>query len=399
MTTHQNGKRVSVTQNGKTFSADTEPPANTVADRVYEIIDDLSGKAGKPVWFAQKELADFLGVTPQTLSLAISELKADGLISVTRTGKKFSYMAVRTETQLPMIAAITAQRSRTESIAADTPPNDAPANDANHEEPTKTKPTASATICEDDLKLTISPDEVPPKQLQSSSEVQHDDGLRTQQSHRKKGRKNSQSSGKSTPFKPITAKNADAEEIWCKAMTKIKLSLPTDLYDSFLAPTAALSLTESEITIATQSEFAREWLMLPLHHTIAAEAVMSVTNRILEVRYEVEPDACSPIPPNADDSAPLQRTDLDLSPCPSCGAGTMQPTTWQSVMALPGDTYFCCNTGSCSRLWNSNVGEFWSPHQRELGPMEVRDRLKQQLTQVSRRARAGPVPGNFKLSY
>ena len=90
MTTHQNGKRVSVTQNGKTFSADTEPPANTVADRVYEIIDDLSGKAGKPVWFAQKELAEFLGVTPQTLSLAISELKADGLIGVTRTGKKFS---------------------------------------------------------------------------------------------------------------------------------------------------------------------------------------------------------------------------------------------------------------------------------------------------------------------
>ena len=154
MTTHQDGKKVSVTQNGKTFSADTEPPANTVADRVYEIIDDLSGKAGKPVWFAQKELAEFLGITPQTLSLAISELKAGGLISVTRTGKKFSYTAVRTETQLPMIAAITAQRPRTESIAADMPPNAVPANDNNHEESIKTKPTASATTCEDDLKST-----------------------------------------------------------------------------------------------------------------------------------------------------------------------------------------------------------------------------------------------------
>ena len=384
MTTHQNGKRVSVTQNGKTFSADTEPPANTVADRVYEIIDDLSGKAGKPVWFAQKELAEFLGVTPQTLSLAISELKADGLISVTRTGKKFSYMAIRTETQLPMIAAITAQRSRTESIAAEAPTNDVPANDTNHEEPTKTGPTASATICEADHKLTISTDEVSPKEAQRSPEVQHDDGIKTQQSHRK----NSQSSGKSTPFKPITTRNADADEIWRKAMTKIKLSLPPDLYDSFLAPTAALNVTENEITIATQSDFAREWLMLPLHHTIATEAVMSVTNRTLGVRYEVEPDACSPIPPNSDDSALLQRTERDLSPCPSCGEDTMQPTTWPSVMALPGGTYFCRNTGSCSRLWNSIVGEFWSPDQRELNPTEVSDRLKDMLKKVTGPARA-----------
>ena len=388
MTTHQNDKRVSVTQNGKTFSAGTEPPANTVADRVYEIIDDLSGKAGKPVWFAQKELAEFLGVTPQTLSLAISELKADGLIGVTRTGKKFSYTAVRTETQLPMIAAITAQRSRTESIAADMPPNAVPANDDNHEESTKTKPTASATTCEDDLKSTISTDEVPPKQPQSPPETQHDDGMRIQQGHRMKSRRNPQSSGKSTTLKPINSKNTEADEIWRKAMMEIRLSLPSDLYDSFMAPTAALSLTESEITIATQSNFAREWLMLPLHHTIAVESVRSVTNRTLGVRYEVEPDACSPIPAKVDDSAPLQHAELDLTPCPSCGAGTMQPTTWQSVIALPGDTYFCRNTGSCSRLWNSIVGEFWSTHQSELGPTEVRDRLKQQLTQVAGPTRA-----------
>ena len=381
MTTHQDGKRVSVTQNGKTFSADTEPPANTVADRVYEVIDDLSGKAGKPVWFAQKELAEFLGVTPQTLSLAISELKAGGLISVTRTGKKFSYTAVRTETQLPMVAAITAQRSRTESIAADMPPNAVPANDNNHEESIKTKTAASATICEDDLKSTISTDEVPPKQPQSPPETQHDDGMRIQQGHRMKSRRNPQSSGKST-------KNTEADEIWRKAMMEIRLSLPSDLYDSFMAPTAALSLTESEITIATQSNFAREWLMLPLHHTIAADAIRSVTSRTLGVRYEVEPDACSPIPAKADDSAPLQHAELDLTSCPSCGAGTMQPTTWQSVIALPDDTYFCRNTGSCSRLWNSIVGEFWSPHQSELGPTEVRDRLKQQLTQVAGFTRA-----------
>ncbi len=388
MTTDQNGKRVSVTRNGKTFSADTEPPTTTVADRVYEIIDDLSAKAGKPVWFAQKELAEFLEVTPQTLSLAISELKADGLISVTRTGKKFSYMAVRTETQLPMIAAITAQRSGTESIAAEAPTNDVPANDANHEEPSETGPTASATIGEDAHKLTISTDEVSPKEARRSPEVQDDDGIKTQQSHRKKGQKNSQSLGKSTPFKPITTRNADADEIWRKAMTKIKLSLPPDLYDSFLAPTAALNVTENEITIATQSDFAREWLMLPLHHTIATEAVMSVTNRTLGVRYEVEPDACSPIPPNSDDSALLQRTERDLSPCPSCGEGTMQPTTWPSVMALPGGTYFCRNTGSCSRLWNSIVGEFWSPDQRELNPTEVSDRLKDMLKKVTGPARA-----------
>ena len=95
--------------------------------------------------------------------------------------------------------------------------------------------------------------------------------MRIQQSHRKKNRKNPQSSGKSTPLKPINAKNTEADEIWRKAMTEIKLSLPSDLYDLFMAPTAALSLTENEITIATQSNFAKEWLMLPLHHTIAAD--------------------------------------------------------------------------------------------------------------------------------
>jgi hypothetical protein len=117
-----NGNRVSITKNGKTFVASTKPPSRLVADQVFEVIDELCEQTPDPVWLVQKELADFLGVAPQTLSASINQLRADGRLEITRRGNDYGYRTIRVEAQMPLIAAITAgeHKPSTQAIADDT---------------------------------------------------------------------------------------------------------------------------------------------------------------------------------------------------------------------------------------------------------------------------------------
>ena len=60
MTRRPDGNQVEVTRNGKTFIASTKPPSRLVADKVFEVIDELCEQTLEPVWLVQKDLAEFL---------------------------------------------------------------------------------------------------------------------------------------------------------------------------------------------------------------------------------------------------------------------------------------------------------------------------------------------------
>ena len=87
--------------------ASTKPPSRLVADKVFEVIDELCEQTLEPVWLVQKDLAEFLEVAPQTLSAAINQLRAAGRLEIIRRGNDYGYRTIRTDVQMPMIAAIT----------------------------------------------------------------------------------------------------------------------------------------------------------------------------------------------------------------------------------------------------------------------------------------------------
>ena len=125
------GSTVSTTVAGKSFTASASPPQSNVAERVYQIIDDLCLQASGPVWLSQKELAQTLEVTPRTINRVIARLKQSKRLIVTKTGADLSYLTSREPAQFPLVAAITAApspRSRSSAAKPVTPPQPATAN-------------------------------------------------------------------------------------------------------------------------------------------------------------------------------------------------------------------------------------------------------------------------------
>ena len=86
------GSTVSTTVAGKSFTASASPPQSNVAERVYQIIDDLCLQASGPVWLSQKELAQTLEVTPRTINRVIARLKQSRRLIVAKTGADLSYL-------------------------------------------------------------------------------------------------------------------------------------------------------------------------------------------------------------------------------------------------------------------------------------------------------------------
>ena len=403
--------QVSVTRNGKTFVASTKPPSRLVADRVFEVIDELCEQTSEPVWLIQKELADFLEVAPQTLSASINQLRVEGRLEIIRRGNDYGYRTIRADVQMSMIAAMSPKKHATRQ-EMDT--GGATAGEGR-------KPRADMSVPEgQEPRSTERPGEAIvdgeiPKRGRSASEAQVKPA-RNAEEHISEGMadephpandvntegeipKRRRSAGEAQ-VKP--ARNAEesigealanratdpsealktapvADSTWLAVLSEIKHVLPAEPYADFAEPTVGVEITTDELVVATRSPFAVQWLSLPLHHSIVCDAVAQIYGSTLRVRYVVQPDRCPDPERQEQELSSTGPVEKAPTPCPKCGEGTMELTTWEFMKSLPGTTYYCRGTGKCSRLWNTLVGEFHGPNQPQLNyseaPRELRDAL------------------------
>ena len=420
MTRRPDVNQVSITRNGKTFVASTKPPSRLVADRVFEVIDELCEQTSEPVWLIQKDLADFLEVAPQTLSVAINQLRVEGRLEIIRRGNDYGYRTIRADVQMPMIAAVSpkkhaprqgtdtggatageSRKPRTDmSVLGGQDPRSAGGPDeANVDgETQKRRPSAGEAQAkparneEEHISEGIPDEPRPadeanvdgeiPKRRRSAGEAQV-----------KPAHSAAESSGEAPANRATdpseTLKTAPvAESTWIAVLSEIRKVLPAGPYTDFAAPTVGVGITTDELVVATRSSFAVEWLSLPLHHSIVCDAVAQIYGSTLPVRYVVQPDKCpDPERPEQEFSStgPVEKAP---TPCPECGDGTMEVTTWECMKSLPGTTYYCRGTGKCSRLWNTLVGEFHGPNQPQLNyseaPRKLNDALEARGMRVSR---------------
>ena len=397
------GNQVSITKNGKTFVASTKPPGRLVADRVFEVIDELCEQTPDPVWLVQKDLAEFLGVAPQTLSASINQLRADGRLEITRRGNDYGYRTIRVEAQMPLIAAITAgeYKPSTKVITDDTKAGERrnQIKDGSSRDNKDSEPDIRREECDTDT----SADRIPGGSQAIDAVIDADETKYRRRSPDESQVKSTRSAHVSATGAPVNPTKGPAEtpeaateagNIWCQALGEIRKNLPAEHYTKFAEPTVGLDLTADVLVVAVPSDFAVRWLELPLHYSIASDALSTVQGSPLSIQYIVQPEKCQ---------TPAQRepeVEKVPTPCPACGEGTMERTTWACMKSLPGETYFCRSTGKCSRLWNSLVGDFHEPNQEQLDYSEAPKKLAAMLhsrgIRVSRaraRTRAGPVPG------
>ena len=369
MTRRPDVNQVSVTKNGKTFVASTKPPSRLVADRVFEVIDELCEQTSEPVWLIQKDLADFLEVAPQTLSAAINQLKVEGCLEIIRRGNDYGYRTIRADVQMPMIAAMSpkkhAPRQEMDTGDATSGESRKPRTDMSAPEgqgPRSTGEPAEVHVDEETLKHGRSAGEAQVKPAHSAEES------------------SGEAPANRTTDPSETLKTAPvAESTWIAVLSEIRKVLPAGPYTDFAAPTVGVGIATDELVVATRSSFAVEWLSLPLHHSIVCDAVAQIYGSTLRVRYVVQPDKCPDPERQEQEFSSTGPVEKAPTPCPECGDGTMEVTTWECMKSLPGTTYYCRGTGKCSRLWNTLVGEFHGPNQLQLNYSEAPRKLNEAL--------------------
>ena len=368
------GSTVSTTVAGKSFTASASPPQSNVAERVYQIIDDLCLQASGPVWLSQKELAQTLEVTPRTINRVIARLKQSRRLVVTKTGADLSYLTSREPAQFPLVATITAApspRSRSSAAKPVTPPQPATADRSQMDthtmvdgQPQDADTTADGSVI--DKRWTT---DGQPMDNRWTTDGQPMDAHTTPDSQPV----DSLAKGDDQPIENPDENPAIA--IWEQALAQISNQLPPGSFQEFFASSVGVRFNGNSLIVAVRNSRAVEWLERPLHQEIAQTVLKQVIGRELSVEYQEDPTLIVEAPHGVALSQKTSSTPLELSPCPRCGPDTMSLTTWPSLKRLSGETYYCRGTGACSRLWNSVVGEFRPAGKEQLDPEAARAML------------------------
>ena len=372
------GSTVSTTVAGKSFTASASPPQSNVAERVYQIIDDLCLQASGPVWLSQKELAQTLEVTPRTINRVIARLKQSKRLIVTKTGADLSYLTSREPAQFPLVAATTAApspRSRSSAAKPVTPPQPATANRPQIDTHTMVDgqsqdadTTADGPAMDQEWTTDGQPmdnrwtTDGPVMDAHTTPDSQPMDSLAKRDNQ---------------PIEDLD-KNP-AISVWEQALAQISNQLPPSAFQEFFASSVGVRFDGNSLTVAVRNSRAIEWLEQPLHQEIAQTSLKQVSGRELSVEYQEDPTLAVEAPHGVALSQKTSATPLKLSPCSQCGPDTMSPTMWPSLKRLSGETYYCRGAGACSRLWNSVVGEFRPPGEEQLDPEAARDMLRRVL--------------------
>ena len=383
------GSTVSTTVAGKSFTASASPPQSNVAERVYQIIDDLCLQASGPVWLSQKELAQTLEVTPRTINRVIARLKQSKRLIVTKTGADLSYLTSREPAQFPLVAAITAApspRSRSSAAKPVTPPQPATANRPQIDTHTMVDgqsqdadTTADGSAM--DQQWTGDGPEMDRRWTADESAIDNrwtTDGP-VMDSHTTPDSQPVDSLAK-RDNQPIEDPDENpAIAVWEQALAQISNQLPPGAFQEFFASSVGVRFDGNSLKVAVRNSRVVEWLERPLHQEIAQTALKQVSGRELSVEYQEDPTLAVKAPHGVALSQKTSSTPLKLSPCSQCGPDTMSPTMWPSLKRLSGETYYCRGAGACSRLWNSVVGEFRPPGEEQLDPEAARDMLRRIL--------------------
>ena len=383
------GSTVSTTVAGKSFTASASPPQSNVAQRVYQIIDDLCLQASGPVWLSQKELAQTLEVTPRTINRVIARLKQSRRLIVTKTGADLSYLTSREPAQFPLVAAITAApspRSRSSAAKPVTPPQPATANRPQIDTHTMIdgqSQDADTTADGSAIDKQWTGDG-PVIDRRWTTDGQPMDNRWTTDGPVMDAHTTPDSQPVDSLAKRDNQPIEDPHEnpaiaVWEQALAQISNQLPPGAFEEFFASSVGVRFDGNSLTVAVRNSRAAEWLERPLHQEIAQTALKQVSGRELSVEYQEDPTLAVEAPHGVALSQKTSATPLKLSPCSQCGPDTMSPTMWPSLKRLSGETYYCRGAGACSRLWNSVVGEFRPPGEEQLDPEAARDMLRRVL--------------------
>ena len=383
------GSTVSTTVAGKSFTASASPPQSNVAERVYQIIDDLCLQASGPVWLSQKELAQTLEVTPRTINRVIARLKQSRRLVVTKTGAGLSYLTSREPAQFPLVATITAApspRSRSSAAKPVTPPQPATANRPQIDTHTMVDGQSQ------DADTTADGSAIDQQWTGDGPAIdQQWTGDGPVMDNRWTGDgpvMDTHTTPVSQPVDSLAKRDnqpiEDPDEnpaiaVWEQALAQISDQLPPGAFQAFFASSVGVRFDGNSLTVAVRNSRAVEWLERPLHQEIAQTALKQVSGRELSVEYQEDPTLAVEAPHGVALSQKTSSTPLKLSPCSQCGPNTMSPTMWPSLKRLSGETYYCRGAGACSRLWNSVVGEFRPPGEEQLDPEAARDILRRVL--------------------
>ena len=90
--------------------------------------------------------------------------------------------------------------------------------------------------------------------------------------------------------------------VWQAALGRLQMEMPREHFNTFLRPCVGQSWDDGDLVVAAASTFAVSWLELPLHLSMAQEAVSKTLGRPADIQYRAIPSVVASDAVTADDS-------------------------------------------------------------------------------------------------
>ena len=86
---------------------------------------------------------------------------------------------------------------------------------------------------------------------------------------------------------------SDPATVWQAALGRLQMEMPREHFNTFLRPCVGHSWDDDDLVVAAASTFAVSWLELPLHLSMAREAVSKTLGRHAGIQYRAIPSVAS----------------------------------------------------------------------------------------------------------
>ena len=356
-----------IEHDGRQFTVHSTLSDDCRLPMLMQLIRSAVNQAGSEVSPDRQEVADWLTsevnrTSPRTVARLLRDLHLTGDLTRQRHGNRWYYAP--TPTQQVMIAAISAPPSSQQRIptASQTAP----------EPQLIRQPDDNATLTVDDIQTMrpiarIHARAGRPVKLNPSSDEDTLEAGGTAGAPDNRPRAPI-ATGVGALSKRTANLKPDPDSAWRAVLSLLQLEMPQEYFNKFLQTCIGHAWEGDDLVVAAASPFAMSWLELPLHLTMAQEALTRTLGRKSGIRYQSLPAVAQPTTTgntpkgNAAEEQPQFEERRIPSHCPKHGAPLLKSTRIGAIATGEGFTYCPSSVGGkCTFLVHDTGGVMIKP--------------------------------------
>ena len=330
-----------------------DPIDKAVYDRIAKLQKDSKLQA---IPLDQTAMADELGSSPRSVSRAIAKLKTERALTIQRQRGPSLYSVSSEIPRWPVRVGGgmgTLPSTMRSDDSPDSPADDSPADDSPR--------FATARVPGPGLTPSIN----------SEKEIKEGPGP---------GQWRILSRGQDdSPTEDTPTDLSNPASMWRAVLGRLQLEMPREHFNTFLQPCVGHAWEDGNLVVAAASPFIVSWLVLPLHQSMADEALSASVDRPAVVVYKAMPSVAQAgrTAPVAANVSPSVEDAGEPAVCPHHPEPRWRKrsrwATTKKIEAREGDEIYYCagDSGTCTWAGSLKLGVLVDVGEEELNPYDL----------------------------